>query len=41
LIIEKGFFLTKNPHSKTLPISQLISFYANYYELDNTPKIEG
>ncbi len=41
LIIEKGFFLTKNPHSKTLPISQLISFYANYYELDNTPKMNG
>jgi hypothetical protein len=24
-----------------LPISQLISFYANYYELDNTPKMNG
>ncbi len=38
LIIEKGFFFSKNFHSKTLSLSQLISFYVNYSETDNGSK---
>ncbi len=41
LLIEKGFFLTKNPHSKTLPISQLISLYVNYSEFDGRNKVNS
>lgn len=40
-MIEKGFFLSKNLHSKTLPLSQLVSFYANYSELDGSYKINS
>ena len=40
-IIEKGFFLTKNLQSKTLPLSQLISFYANWSELDGKNKVNS
>ena len=41
VILEKGFFLSKNLHTKTLPLSQLISFYANYSDLDGKNKINS
>ena len=41
VIIRKGFFLTKNYISKTIPISQLISFYVNYNSLDDDFGIES
>lgn len=39
--IEKGFLFSKNLHTKTFPISQLISFYTNYSEMNNDGKINS
>ena len=41
MMIRKGFLLTKNYVSKTIPISQLVSFYVNYSSLDDDFDVES
>lgn len=41
MILEKGFLFSKNLHTKTVPLSQLISFYANYSEMNSDGKVNS